>query len=127
MNLLHLDLPAEPASIARARDALGALAPQVGEDLLPDLRLLVSEVVTNAVRHSGATPGARVRVVAENGMGCVRVEVHDEGCGFVAPARPGPGPEGTSGWGLFLVQNLARRWGTQSAPDAYVWFELASG
>ncbi|MDQ3630029.1 MAG: ATP-binding protein [Actinomycetota bacterium] len=127
MNILRLDLPAEPASIAQARDALGALAPQVGEELLPDLRLLLSEVVTNAVRHSGAAPGARVQVVAENGTGCVRVEVHDEGCGFVAPAQPGPRPEGTSGWGLFLVQNRARRWGTQLAPDAHVWFELALG
>ncbi len=127
VHLLRLDLPAEPASIAEARDAFGALAPQVGEELLPNLRLLVSEVVTNAVRHAGAAPDARVLVVAENGGGCVRVEVHDEGCGFVAPAEPGPRPAGTSGWGLFLVQKLARRWGTQPAPDAHVWFELAAG
>jgi anti-sigma regulatory factor (Ser/Thr protein kinase) len=90
VNILHLDLPAEPASIARARDALGTLEPQSGPEMLPDLRLLVSEVVTNAVRHAATNPGARVRVVAENGADCVRVEIHDEGPGFVAAAAPGP-------------------------------------
>jgi anti-sigma regulatory factor (Ser/Thr protein kinase) len=125
VKLLHLDLPAEPASIAQARDALCVLAPQIGPELLPDLRLLVSEVVTNAVRHAGTTPGARVVLMAENGAQGVRVEIHDEGHGFVAPAEPEPRPEGTSGWGLFLVQKLARRWGTQTAPGAHVWFELA--
>ena len=127
MTGLRLDLPAEPASIARARAALQDLTPPVAEQLLAELRLLVSELVTNAVRHSGAAPGARVLVVAENGGDRVRVEVHDQGRGFVAPPEPGPRPGGTSGWGLFLVAKLARRWGTQPAPDAYVWFELAAG
>ena len=125
--LLRLDLPAEPIAIAQARGALDALESRVGPAVLPDLRLLVSEVVTNAVRHSGASGTARVLLLAEDGVGCVRIEVHDEGSGFEAPAHPGPRPEGTSGWGLFLVQKLARRWGTEPAPDAHVWFELATG
>lgn len=124
MPLLRLDLPATPTAIAQARAALEALAPQVGPERLSDLRLLVSEVVTNAVRHAGRTADARVVVVARPGPGCVRVEVHDEGAGFAAPDDPGPRPEGTSGWGLFLVERLALRWGTEPAPDAYVWFEL---
>ena len=121
---LQLDLPAEPASISRARDALGELG--VDEDVLPDLRLLVSEVVTNAVRHTGASKGARVRLVVEGRADHVRIEVHDQGAGFAAPDAPAPRPEGTSGWGLFLVHKLARRWGTEPSPDAHVWFELAT-
>lgn len=125
MSLLSLDLPAEPASISRARQALEQLGPELDDDLLPDLRLLVSEVVTNAVRHTGAAADARVRLVVDNLPGALRVEVHDQGGGFDAPEEPRPRPEGTSGWGLYLVQKLARSWGTAPAPDPHVWFELA--
>lgn len=125
MSLLSLDLPAEPASVSRAREALEQLGPEVPDDVLPDLRLLVSEVVTNAVRHTGAAPDARVRLVVEARPGVVRIEVHDEGVGFRAPSDPRPRPEGTSGWGLYLVGKLARSWGTVPPPDPHVWFELA--
>ncbi len=127
MDTLRVELLAEPASIAQARQALEALEPTVGAEVLPDLRLLVSEVVTNAVRHARATRDARVVLVAKPGSSCVRVEVYDEGSGFVAPLRPAPRPGGASGWGLFLVQRLARSWGTEPPPDSYVWFELATG
>ncbi len=126
VTLLHLDLPASPTSVGEARDALEALAQEIGRDVLPDLRLLVSEMVTNAVRHSGADDGARVTLVAQRIPDCVRIEVHDGGPGFPAPDEPTPRSEGTSGWGLFLVQKLARAWGTEPAPDAHVWFELAT-
>ena len=127
MSLLRLDLPAEPTAVAVARDALDVLAPEVGAELMLDLRLLVSEVVTNAVRHAGSEGTARVLLVAESGEGCLRIEVHDEGPGFVAPASPAPGGDRTSGWGLFLVHRLARDWGTEREPDFHVWFELATG
>lgn len=127
MTLLRLDLPAEPDAIGEARDALSELTPVLGEARMLDLRLLVSEVVTNAVRHTGAAEGARVELVVDEAPGGLRIEVHDQGTGFDAPADPGPRPEGTSGWGLFLVQKLSRRWGTAPAPDPYVWFELATG
>ncbi len=127
MPLLHLDLPAAPEAVARARDALDELAPRVPAERLPDLRLLVSEMVTNAVRHTGLDRPARVVLVIEECVGCVRIEVHDDGPGFSAPAAPAPRGEGTSGWGLYLVQRLAQRWGTEPAPDAHVWFELTTG
>ena len=92
-----------------------------------DLRLLVSEVVTNAVRHTGADAGAELRLLADHEDGHVRVEVHDEGTGFAAPDQPQPAAAGTSGWGLYLVQKLSRAWGTQEAPGALVWFELDLG
>lgn len=127
MSLLRLVLPAEPHAIGQARDAIDGLSDVVGPALVPDLRLLVSEVVTNAVRHTGAAAGAEVVLVVEERSGCVRIEVHDQGSGFEAPADPGPRPAGTSGWGLFLVQKLSRRWGTFPAPDAHVWFEVTTG
>jgi anti-sigma regulatory factor (Ser/Thr protein kinase) len=126
VSLLHLDLPAEPDSVSQARDALDSLSARVGPDVMVDLRLLVSETVTNAVRHTGVDEHSRVVVVAEEVPGAVRIEVHDGGPGFAAPPDPGPRPEGTSGWGLFLVKKLSRRWGAEPAPDAHVWFELAT-
>lgn len=126
VSLLYLDLPSEPASIAEARAALVDLAGHVPSEALPNLRLLVSEVVTNAVRHTGSAPDARVVLLVESCPGGVRIEVHDQGSGFEAPADPRPRPEGTSGWGLYLVQKLSRRWGTAAEPDSHVWFELAT-
>lgn len=126
MSCLQVDLPAEPTAAARARAALGELAPPIDEPLMVDLRLLVSEIVTNAVRHTDAGGAARVQLVMDRREDCVRIEVHDEGTGFAAPAEPMPRAEGTSGWGLFLLQKLARSWGTEPAPDAHVWFELAT-
>lgn len=125
VTLLHLDLLAEPDAVARARCALDALGPRVGEARLFDLRLLVSEVVTNAVRHGSAERQARVLLLAFERTDCLRIEVHDEGPGFRAPPEPAPRASGTSGWGLFLLQKLSRRWGSQTAPGAHVWFELA--
>jgi anti-sigma regulatory factor (Ser/Thr protein kinase) len=127
VSRLSLDLPARPDSISQARDALGQLRPAVDEPTLLNLRLLVSEVVTNAVRHTGASPDARLRLVVESRDDAVRVEVHDEGPGFEAPSDPRPRPEGTSGWGLVLVQKLSRAWGTEPPPGAHVWFELPTG
>ncbi len=126
MTALSFDLAAEPTAAARARAALSRLEPPVDEPLMVDLRLLVSEVVTNAVRHTGASGQARVQLVIERHGDRIRVEVHDEGAGFDAPAVPTPRAEGTSGWGLYLVEKLAQRWGTEPAPDAHVWFELAT-
>ena len=124
MGPVDITLPAEPAAVPEARRALAALQPSLPEATWLDLRLLVSEVVTNAVRHTGAATGAELRLVATQQDGVVRVEVHDEGAGFAAPAEPQPRAAGTSGWGLFLVQKLSRSWGTAPEPDAHVWFEL---
>lgn len=126
MSLLHLEIPAVPVAIADARKALDVLAPRVGPQHMMELRLLVSEVVTNAIRHAGCAAGAHVILVVDDGPGYVRIAVYDEGVGFDAPLHPSPRGEGTSGWGLFLVEKLAQRWGTTSAPNAHVWFELAT-
>lgn len=126
MRSLRLELPAHTAAIAEARAALDELEPPLEPSALIDLRLLVSEVVTNAVRHAGAAEGSQIVLVVEPGPDGVRVEVHDEGPGFTAPAKPEPRATGTSGWGLFLVERLARRWGVETGPRAHVWFVLGA-
>jgi anti-sigma regulatory factor (Ser/Thr protein kinase) len=87
------------------------------------VQLLVSELVTNAVRHAGLGPKDVIRLVVELRRRALRVEVHDPGGGF-EPGPPSPDPSRPSGWGLYLVNELADRWGVDSKRRTQVWFEL---
>ena len=114
----------EAASLARrAIDELASGTVPISSGALEDLRLLVSEVVTNAVRHAGASEADGIEMIARSGSGRVRVEVTDPGSGFRYD-----GPSGTfeteGGWGLYLVDRLADRWGIDDDPSTRVWFEL---
>jgi anti-sigma regulatory factor (Ser/Thr protein kinase) len=109
---------------AAARAAVAAwLSPQVADQVLDDAQLLVSELVTNSVRHARLAAGATVRVSVEICDGFVRLEVEDPGdvaVGAVAPDR-----EHGGGFGLFLVEALAQRWGSKHEGSTCVWAELA--
>ncbi len=88
--------------------------------------LLLSELVTNSVRHVGLREDDLIRITAD--WSETRLKVQVRGGRGVLPApvsgsiRPAPGAE--SGWGLYLVNRLASRWGT--AAGGY-WFELRPG
>jgi anti-sigma regulatory factor (Ser/Thr protein kinase) len=91
----------------------------------PDVvRLLVSELVTNAVLHSDAPPTSeivlRARLLDRDAL---RVEVIDCGSGFDAARRGRARPNG--GYGLLLVAEQASRWGVDQKGGTRVWFELA--
>ena len=116
-------LPASPEAASAARHALDDLADAVSEARLRDVRLLVSEVVTNAVRHANLAAGDAIELVVELNRRTLRVEVHDPGGGFV-PSAPSPDPTRPSGWGLYLVAELADRWGVDSDETTLVWFEF---
>jgi anti-sigma regulatory factor (Ser/Thr protein kinase) len=116
------DIPRDPCAPLVARrlvdDLDGVLAPGAADRA----RLLLSEVVTNAVRHG---EGATIRVLLDAGdPGRLRCEVTDEGDGFVPIARDRPATD-EGGWGLHLVDTLAHRWGVRE-DRAHVWFELAA-
>ena len=90
-----------------------------------DLLVLVTELVTNAVRHAGLGPDDRIVLNLLAGNGVVRAEVCDPGPGFVPVDRP-PGPDG--GFGLPLLRMLSDRWGISSPGEpTCVWFELDAG
>jgi anti-sigma regulatory factor (Ser/Thr protein kinase) len=117
----ELTLPPEPGSVAAAREQLcAAVASDLPEEEVETLRLLVSEVVTNAVRH-----GAAGRPVALNAHwnAEVRVEVCDQGEGFTPRPRLGALNE-PGGFGLYLVGRLADRWGVETSDGTTVWFVL---
>lgn len=116
---VELTLPAVLASIPLARRAVDRLEGEVEEEQLESLRLLVSEMVSNSIRHGQGTRDVDVRI--RLGRRSIRLEVADRGPGFRPPrSRPGPG----GGWGLVIVDRLARRWGVRSGPKTTVWLEL---
>lgn len=116
---LQCELPRRPDAPAVARRLLerqfGGSLP--GADL-ETVKLLASELVSNAVRHGAGKIvfGMRMHSAA------VRICVSDEGDGFGPP--PGPSQATATGkWGLAIVEVQATRWGARSRPTM-VWFEL---
>jgi two-component sensor histidine kinase len=95
-----------------------AEADRVGPERLDIVLLLLSELVTNSVRHSGAGPAEQVEVRMAREGTVLRVEVQDPGPGFVRPRTMGPGPHG-----LQIVDAESDRWGVQRSPTI-VWFEI---
>jgi anti-sigma regulatory factor (Ser/Thr protein kinase) len=120
---VHFD--ADPAAAASARDALLALDDRVDPELMGDVRLLVSELVTNSVRHSSAPRRDRVEMDVWVDSSTIRVEVRDSGTGF-EPQQRAPDRSTPGGWGLFLVQRLTDRWGVACNHMTRVWFEIDS-
>src|SRR4051812_106685 len=115
-----------PATRQAARDvaaALAPLAPELGERTAQDLRLLATELVANAVRHTGIAHGS-VEVQLRLSEDRVHLSVLDDGPGFDPPERPVVAPEGPGGWGLYLVDRCAVRWGSERGERHLVWLEL---
>jgi anti-sigma regulatory factor (Ser/Thr protein kinase) len=109
---------------AAARAAVTAwLSPQVADQVLDDAQLLVSELVTNSVRHAKLAAGATVRVSVEICDGFMRLEVEDPR--DVAIEAVAPNREHGGGFGLFPVEALAQRWGSNHDGSTCVWAELA--
>ena len=117
---LELTLPPEPRSVARARAAVLAALPQLDSARLDTVRLLISELVTNALRHSDCAEPVELHASWNSH---VRVEVVDRGEGFAPTPRNKPLDE-PGGYGLLLVGSLADRWGVETDDCTTVWFEL---
>jgi anti-sigma regulatory factor (Ser/Thr protein kinase) len=88
---------------------------------LETAQLLTTELVTNSARHTGKPQGA-IDLSIRYTDDCLRVVVADEGAGFDVERGP-PRPDAGSGWGLWLVGEMASRWGVLRDPTR-VWFEL---
>ncbi|MEV5608001.1 ATP-binding protein [Streptomyces sp. NPDC052225] len=129
---VQLEVGADPAEVGRARrwarSRLAGSGIEADEPLAEALILLVSELVTNAVVHTGRPAVLRMALPADAGVhdrcpGTVRVEVAD------ASARP-PTPrhahgDETNGRGLELVDGLADRWGWQAEGSGKtIWCEI---
>lgn len=120
---VRLCLSSGPDAVAAARHGLDSLESELGAQRLNDMRLLVSELVTNSVRHARAGEGDELELEVSVREQLIRVCVSDRGPGFeVSPRAPDDDPG--SGWGLFLVEQLSDRWGVELNGRTQVWFEL---
>jgi anti-sigma regulatory factor (Ser/Thr protein kinase) len=120
---LTLSLTPGPEAVPAARKALDGLDGLIEQPVWEDLRLLVTELVTNGVRHGSERGPVTVSVIAADEK--VRVEVSDCGRGFSPPAAPMPRGDGSGGWGLQLVDRVATTWGVDVKDKTCVWLELA--
>jgi anti-sigma regulatory factor (Ser/Thr protein kinase) len=110
---------------SEARAALTAeFGDRVDQDLLRDLHLITSEVVNNSVLHGGVDEDGRIELMLSHVPARVRVEVRDSGLQGMPTARE-PDFDDGGGFGLFLVEAMASRWGANHAASGLtVWFEL---
>lgn len=116
----ELLLPARPSSSREARRWVGdRLAELHLEPLLDAVELLTSEIVTNALLHTGRPMVLRMRTQGEG----VEVEVHDGS--KLPPARRHYSATATTGRGVEVLDTLADEWGWRPEPDGKtVWFRV---
>jgi anti-sigma regulatory factor (Ser/Thr protein kinase) len=114
-------LPKAAGSAAEARRALDRLAGAIDEERLANARLLVSELVANAIEHGREEGEIELRVAVDDAA--LRVEVVDPGPGFEPAPRRADDPK-DSGWGLHILAQLADRWAVEVEDRTRVWFEL---
>jgi len=112
--------PAEDAP-AQARAALEVFDQILAPDVLEDLQLVVSELVTNSVKFGPSRP--ITLALSITGEGVVRGEVIDQGDGELAKVEMTPEPTIDGGWGLHLVDQVAHSWGVHEG-STHVWFKI---
>lgn len=122
---LELELDPTPQAPSVARAAVNGFASGLDIDstAVATLQLLVSEIVTNAVIHPSTERGSKIGLKAWLSAGVLRVEVLDRGTGFTPTPRDPARMAG--GYGLFLLDKQAARWGIEQHNGTSVWFELA--
>lgn len=122
----RLRLPRRPDAAYAARQAVDALASEIDAVTLTDVRLLISELITNRVQRPAVSAAAWVELDVQINSGRIRVEVRDYGQRWVFEPSPFTfEPEASSGWGLYLIDRLADRWALERGEShTRIWFEL---
>lgn len=126
LSITQIDLKLAPnaETILEARHALDRLAGLLPPAKLEDVRLVVSELVTNSILHARLSPNDRISLTVAVSAGSVSGRVCDPGSGFEAPSEPCPRPDLRGGWGLPIVETISDRWGVERNNHACVWFEI---
>lgn len=122
-DVVAIDLPLEPESARRARQQLEPFREALDETSFIDLRLLVTELVIEALNAPSNAQGSAIKVRVELGDDLVHAEMSDGGAAYrLTPGYPEPGEPG---WALYLVRRLSSRWGVLREPErSLVWLEM---
>lgn len=122
---LSLDVPCDRDAPSTVRGALADIDPP--DWVSGDVMLVASELVTNAVLHSGCLDRHLLDVEVHLGDDRITVSVRDPGLSG-QHAQPADSELVADGWGLRIVEQLAQRWGAEREDDGYrVWAEMAAG
>ena len=119
----EIRFPPSAGAPSQARVAVKQALAGSSRETIETASLLVSELVTNSLRHGHAVLNASVVLRIGRSDGVLRFEVVDWGQGFEYQRRTEPLDQ-AGGWGLFLVEELSSRWGIQRGTPNVVWFEL---
>ena len=110
-----------------ARSALSALEPHVGNDRLQSLRLVVTELITNSIRHAGIDERGVIGLDVRLDEGVLRCTVSDPGRGFEKPDLVRPHQDRPGGFGLVILDSVSSTWGVERDDLFRVWFEVPVG
>jgi anti-sigma regulatory factor (Ser/Thr protein kinase) len=121
---LRLSIAGGPRAPERARAWLQCAADGLPEEMERNLLLLTCELVNNSVLHGQAGEDDMIEIELRTTETGVLAEVSDTGPGF-APKGRDRGLDEPGGWGLVLVESIAKRWGVERDDRTSVWFELA--
>lgn len=110
--------------IPRSRRFVSDAIEDYGGKVTDAVMLVVSELITNAVRHGRGEVELRVHIDGDE----VRVEVLDDGHAAVAAPLKPPAPSSLGGRGLLLVREVSKRWGSGFDDDGrtMVWAEVST-
>jgi anti-sigma regulatory factor (Ser/Thr protein kinase) len=123
-SVLMLPFSASSVGVARRRLVCDLIAAGIYDSAVCDVALVVSELLSNALRHAGPLPGAKIRVTWRIDADCVQVSVGDGG-GQTRPELGEPTLAATGGRGLRIVEKLSKSWG--ASPDdagCTVWAQV---
>jgi anti-sigma regulatory factor (Ser/Thr protein kinase) len=122
---VEADVPGGPRAASQARRLVrDELRGRVPSEVLPDVALLVTELVANGVRHGGAHVGTELHLRLERRPRALHVEVENPDTMAVAVGRRAPDLRRGGGLGLHIVERLASRWGVRGGRSTAVWFEV---
>jgi anti-sigma regulatory factor (Ser/Thr protein kinase) len=111
--------------VQKARDAVATVVSSLlgRKRVADDVRLCVSEAVTNVVRHAYGRDGGEVEIVVERENGEVSVVVRDTGKGMTKAEREGR----VGGFGLKIIAEIADRYRIDASPKGGVELEMVFG
>ena len=122
--MLQLELPCTRAAASTVREAMARM--EALGWVLGDAMLVATELVNNAVTHSGCEDEHMVQIAIQREGDAVVISVRDPGWSGRAAAALSDTVEVGGGLGLMIVDALARRWGADRDDGYHVWAELAT-